>query len=159
MENHGETTGAVAASRLREVRTAQGLTLREVSDRVTASGHDLSLNAISRIENGSRRMDVDDLTALAVALGVTPATLLLPDTDDSHSTLTITGVSGPATNMWEWMATHIPAPGRPRPQDYFEFASRAFPTWLRRAMDQARERSPEDEAAIRRILLDQEEEG
>ena len=128
------TTGAVAAERLRAIRKAQGLSLREVSERVTAAGWPLILTAIGKIENGDRRMDVDDLTALAAALGVTPATLLLPDSDDAESVVQITGVSGSADKMWGWMGGRFSAPGTP--DDIVEFARRAWPAWMRRLLDQ-----------------------
>ena len=42
-------------------------------------------NGISEIENGLRRVDVDDLIALAVALDVSPAVLLMPTPDPEMS--------------------------------------------------------------------------
>lgn len=61
------------------------MSLRELAGRVQARGGMLSVDAISKIENGRpmaappsqvRRVDVDDLLTLAAALGVAPSVLL-----------------------------------------------------------------------------------
>jgi len=41
-------------------------------------GRPLGHSAVDQIEKGTRRVDVDDLMALAAALGVSPITLLMP---------------------------------------------------------------------------------
>jgi hypothetical protein len=67
--------------------------VREFSARLTALGRPILPSGITKIEQGQRRIDVDDLVALAVALEVTPIRLLLgppppseggskPDVDD-----------------------------------------------------------------------------
>jgi transcriptional regulator with XRE-family HTH domain len=56
-----------------------GLTLRDLSERMTAVGWPMAHNTISEIERGARRVDVDDLCALAGALGVSPGYLLGAD--------------------------------------------------------------------------------
>ncbi|MDQ1583773.1 MAG: hypothetical protein QOF36_1827, partial [Microbacteriaceae bacterium] len=128
-----ETTGEVARTQLRAVRTAQRLSLREVSERVTAMGHDLSLSAVSKIENGTRRMDVDDLTALAAALGVAPPTLLLPNAEEVHDELSITGARGSAEAMWAWVTGQQQLPGADDAVT-MNFVQHAFPGWYRREM-------------------------
>jgi transcriptional regulator with XRE-family HTH domain len=50
------------------------------------AGRSISPSALSKIENGDRRVDVDDLTALAYALGITPYELLSPPGDGSAPT-------------------------------------------------------------------------
>jgi transcriptional regulator with XRE-family HTH domain len=42
-------------------------------------------SAVTKIEQGTRRVDADDLVALALALGVTPNRLLLPDMETAVS--------------------------------------------------------------------------
>ena len=64
------------------VRKGQGLTLRDVADRLADIGHPMAHNTVSEIERGARRVDVDDLMALAAALGVTPTALLGVDSGD-----------------------------------------------------------------------------
>jgi transcriptional regulator with XRE-family HTH domain len=66
MASEREDTTARVRRRVRELRTAQGLTLDEVAAR---AGMDPS--TLSRLESGARRLAVDHLTPLAQALGVT----------------------------------------------------------------------------------------
>lgn len=87
-------------------------------------GHDLSLSAVSKIEGGSRRMDVDDLTALAAALNVAPVTLLLPD-ETEWDTATVTGATASAVRLWMWATGSVPLPT----QDVTTFLA-AIPPWL-----------------------------
>lgn len=50
--------------------------LRTFSERVKETGRAMSPSALSKIENGDRRVDVDDLTVFAYILQTTPAALL-----------------------------------------------------------------------------------
>lgn len=71
--------------------------MRELSARLSKLGRPILPSGITKIEQGSRRVDVDDLVALAVALKVTPTRLLLgpPPTD---------GPDDPAhEEAWEWV--------------------------------------------------------
>lgn len=52
--------------------------LRTFSERVKETGRAMSPSALSKIENGDRRVDVDDLTVFAFILQTTPAQLLAP---------------------------------------------------------------------------------
>lgn len=76
----GHTNRHVAAN-LRSARQNIGVDLRELSARIKATGRTISPSALSKIENGDRRVDVDDLTVFAYALETTPATLLTPVDD------------------------------------------------------------------------------
>jgi transcriptional regulator with XRE-family HTH domain len=51
----------------------------------------MSNSTISQIENGSRRVDVDDLLTLSIALDIAPVALLVPKGDDA-STVSATGI-------------------------------------------------------------------
>ncbi|MFE0578127.1 helix-turn-helix domain-containing protein [Streptomyces sp. NPDC058874] len=51
---------------------------RQLAARATALGHPMTVTTISRIERRRRRCDVDDLVAIAAALGVSPLVLLQP---------------------------------------------------------------------------------
>ncbi len=53
----------------------------ELAAALGASGHPLTFNQISRIEVGARRVDVEDLVAIARALGLPPNHLLQPPDD------------------------------------------------------------------------------
>lgn len=66
------------ARNVAELRTGRGMTLRELSVRMGEIGRPTLPTGIMKIEDGSRRVDVDDLVALAIALDVSPNRLLLP---------------------------------------------------------------------------------
>jgi transcriptional regulator with XRE-family HTH domain len=59
--------------RLRELRTAQGMTLQQVAD----AAH-LDVSTLSRLETGKRRLALDHIPGLAAALGVSADDLLGP---------------------------------------------------------------------------------
>jgi transcriptional regulator with XRE-family HTH domain len=58
------------------MRKTRGVTLRDLSEKMTETGHPMAHNTINEIERGARRVDVDDLVALAAALDVSPIDLL-----------------------------------------------------------------------------------
>ena len=76
--NPAANTNAHVAANLRSARQAIGMDLRTLSERVKETGRAMSPSALSKIENGDRRVDVDDLTVFAYILQTTPATLLAP---------------------------------------------------------------------------------
>jgi len=76
--NPAGNTNAHVAANLRSARQAIGMDLRTFSERVKETGRSMSPSALSKIENGDRRVDVDDLTVFAYILQTTPATLLAP---------------------------------------------------------------------------------
>lgn len=73
----GKTTKTVA-SNIRQARERRGITQEDLSNEAKELGHPLEVPAIRAIENGRRRIDVDDLTVIAAILHVSPATLLKP---------------------------------------------------------------------------------
>lgn len=94
-------TGIVVARRVRELRELHGWTYKELSDRLARSGRPIPPLGLRRIEAHDRRIDADDLVALAVTLGVNPSALLLPS--QGHGDVEITGggkVS--AEQAWSW---------------------------------------------------------
>ncbi|MEU6756369.1 helix-turn-helix transcriptional regulator [Streptomyces sp. NPDC046685] len=68
--------GKRAASAIERARTTRGIAQRQLAARATALGHPMTVTTISRIERLRRRCDVDDLVAIAAALGVSPLALL-----------------------------------------------------------------------------------
>lgn len=106
------------------------MTLRDVAARLVEVGRPLPHTSVSDIENGSRRVDVDDLTALAIVLGVSPITLLMPSADDSDAEVTCTGIaSAPAQMLWEWLRALGPFDSRGDAAAERAFLSRAQPDW------------------------------
>src|SRR5689334_8019285 len=82
--------GGYVMKNMKELRQARGLTYKALSDILSELGRDIPTLGLSRIEKGTRRVDADDLVALAIALGVNPSALLLPRDvlSDSHIALT-----------------------------------------------------------------------
>ncbi|GAB2636134.1 hypothetical protein GCM10027169_00350 [Gordonia jinhuaensis] len=140
-------------------RASQGMTAAELAAKVNANGRALAQQTIGEIENLRRRCDVDDLIALAQGLGVSPATLLMPRSDDPHESVAFTGgdidepgSTGrqrmPAHVVWQWLCARMPLI-HPSEHDsdpthyeqYVEyFDQRATPAWSRI------DRSRDDEA-------------
>lgn len=71
----GPTSERVRAN-LRALRTARGLDLEDVSNKLVAIGWPISVSGVSKIELGQRRVDVDDLVALSQVLEVSVPLLL-----------------------------------------------------------------------------------
>lgn len=98
-----------AVERLRERR---GLTYKKLSELLEATGRPIFPLGLSRLEKGERRVDVDELVALAAVLGVSPATLLFPrDADESDLVEVAPDVEQRAWIVWEWMSArdYLPA--------------------------------------------------
>ncbi|WP_431278255.1 helix-turn-helix domain-containing protein [Leifsonia poae] len=130
--NEPASTGQIAADRLRSIRTGQQMSLRQLAERVNALGYPLSLAMINRIELGLRRMDVDDLTALAAALGVAPAALLMDlDVRSQSDIVSATGVQGDAEAMWDWLTGQKPPPGYDDDDEVFRHIRFGLPFWIR----------------------------
>jgi transcriptional regulator with XRE-family HTH domain len=70
--------GKQVAENVKEFRKqAGGMTVRDLSAKVTELGRKILPSGITKIEKGERRVDADDLAALATALNVSPPRLLM----------------------------------------------------------------------------------
>ncbi|MET8766304.1 helix-turn-helix transcriptional regulator [Streptomyces sp. NPDC004658] len=74
-------TGEHLRRRIAQLRELRGMTKKQLSDRVGELGRPIPPLGISRVEAGTRRVDTDDLVALASALQVSVPQLLGPSTD------------------------------------------------------------------------------
>lgn len=72
--------GGHVAENLKRLRFVQRVTTEQLADRVCNLGRPMYGTTITKIEKLQRRVDVDDLAALAAALNVTPTQLLEPPT-------------------------------------------------------------------------------
>ncbi|MGW0795881.1 helix-turn-helix domain-containing protein [Streptomyces sp. NPDC002692] len=108
----GPTARNVAAN-VRRVREDRGMSLRALSQELHKAGRTLSADAINKIENGRfeegevgvkqvRRADVDDLVGLALALNVSPLTLLLPPTAGNEPVSLTDAVAVTGHEAWSW---------------------------------------------------------
>jgi len=73
MQANDDGVDARVRRRLRELRTASGMTLQQV-----AEAANLDVSTLSRLETGKRRLALDHIPALAAALGVSTDELLGP---------------------------------------------------------------------------------
>lgn len=97
-------TGQTVACNIARIRAERGLSLRELADRIP-EGRKLNHAQLSAAERGVRQVTVDDLTAISVALRVSPVALLMPTTDSGDSgqvALTGTG-EHPAAHLLDWL--------------------------------------------------------
>lgn len=123
-------TGETVRSNVRRLRMNSGLSAVALAQLLTDHGRPHSQNSISRIETGKKRVDVDDLVALAVVLGVAPTTLLLPPTAEGRTELTGAGEVS-AHDAWRWADGQWPLKASREPEalrrDLMEFHLRARP--------------------------------
>lgn len=103
----------MVAKNLAELRRVRQLTVRDLAEELNRLGHPMLPSAITKIENRQRRVDVDDLVALAVALNVSPSRLLLPPHDEPAYKVDLTpSTTVPRTDAWAWALGEEPLPER-----------------------------------------------
>lgn len=73
------SAGAHLGLAVARAREARGWDQQELTKRLSAAGRPMSQPIVSRVEAGSRRVDVDDLVALAAVLDVSVLALLPED--------------------------------------------------------------------------------
>lgn len=101
--------GEVVRENVKTLRERQNLTLAELSRQLGAVGRPIPTLGLSRIENGERRVDADDLVALSAALGVSPVTLLLPQEDPGEPVRLAERLTAPSWQVaWRWMHGEVP---------------------------------------------------
>lgn len=119
MQTIAETLGA----NLLKLRKLRGHTVRSLSEKLSEIGRPILPSGITKMEAGTRRCDIEDLVALAVALDVSPVTLLLPDIDSvtnieadvintSKAVQLTENVSVPWEIAWRWAHGTDQLPGR-----------------------------------------------
>lgn len=95
-------TGIALTHNIRRLRG--DLSYAELSRRLDGIGRDIPPLGLRRIEAGTRRVDVDDLVALAAALGASPVTLLMPKAADPDDVVEVTGREPDAAEIvWDWL--------------------------------------------------------
>ena len=139
-------TGETVWARVAQLRGAQKLSYTDLARRCEDVGRSIPVLGLRRIEADARRVDVDDLMALAAALNVSPATLLMPDVP-ANKWLTPVQVTGQpngitAQQLWAWLTAvrppSIPALNervaalRYNPGDYAMY-QRDYVDWVMRA--------------------------
>lgn len=97
-------TGETVRENIKALRSHRNLKFAELSRKCAEAGRPIPALGLRRIEQGTRRVDADDLVALALALDVSPATLLMPRTSEPDSKHQITDSTGATADaIWGWM--------------------------------------------------------
>lgn len=97
-------TSQTVGRNLARLRKLTQTTTRMLADSVAEQGVPLSGSGITEIEKGRRSVNVDQLTCIAAALGVSPLALLtpLPDSPDAEVMLSGTSVET-ADDLYLWL--------------------------------------------------------
>ncbi|MET8650609.1 helix-turn-helix domain-containing protein [Nocardia aurea] len=101
-------TGRTVADNLLWLRELRNLKYAELSRRLDELGRPIPVLGLSRIEKGERRVDADDLMALAIALDAPPAALMMPRTASEDAPVEATGFTEmvAAEQLWRWLTVH-----------------------------------------------------
>jgi transcriptional regulator with XRE-family HTH domain len=100
-------TGQAVARNVGRLRTALGLSTYRLAGILADLGRPIAASAITKIENGSRRVDTDDLMALAVAFDVPPSALLLEPVSVGPLVL-LDDYEDMAAVVWDWAEGKAP---------------------------------------------------
>lgn len=119
-------TGLTLGANLARARKAANLSLKELSAKLDELDRKISWSGISKIENGNRKVDADELIALALTLNVSPLALLLPQSRERQAPITLTGLDASAESVWKWALGSTPLSG----SDRRGFQARSLPEWL-----------------------------
>jgi 8-oxo-dGTP pyrophosphatase MutT (NUDIX family)/transcriptional regulator with XRE-family HTH domain len=146
--------GRYVIENLKQLRDARRLTYRELADRLATLGRPIPTLGLSRIEKGTRRVDADDLVALAIALGVNPAALLLPrDVAPGDEIKLAQELPVAAVAAWEWSAGNypLPTPDTITWQQIADFEANARPEWLGRPVSEWRDEVARRDAEMKEL--------
>lgn len=125
----GPTSAQVAAN-VERLRKQHGWTLAELSAKLADIGRPMLPSGLSKIEQKTRRVDVDDLVALAIVFGVNVSTLLFPPTREGKSDVTGAGTVD-NDDLWGWADGETPLAVKSLddyPRALLSFAITARPT-------------------------------
>ncbi len=99
-------TGQRVAKNVEQLR--DGVSQARLAQLVEDAGRPMTPQIIGKIERLERRIDVDDLVTLAIALDTTPNRLLLPRAADSGTVELTPAVSVSALDAWKWATGEEP---------------------------------------------------
>jgi len=126
-------TGEAVAANVKRLMETQNLTFVALADRLQKCGRPIPTLGLRKIVAETRRVDADDLAALAFALGVSPSTLLYlwAVRDDELVAVTAAGDMS-SLRAWAWLIAELPPHAD---DDMMAFFARAWPTWVRRNVE------------------------
>ncbi|MEV8553427.1 helix-turn-helix transcriptional regulator [Streptomyces glaucescens] len=130
-------TGRIVAANIARLRDRHSLTTRQLSGVLERAGRHIPASGITRMEKGERVVTADELAALAVVFGVSPAALLLPLNDRPGSRVEVTGAGEvDAAEAWDWAEGRRPLkPGKDEHAAELEFLVNGVPR-IRRILRQ-----------------------
>lgn len=131
-------TGYTVAENVRRLREHRGMTIYALSGALGNAGRPITPSAIAKIEKQQRQVTVDDLTALASALRVSPMTLLLPWKPTADAPVEVTGTgTAVARDVWQWAdgAKPLKTSEEDRLGDLLRFRLDSRPAWMRGPLD------------------------
>lgn len=100
-------TGQQVMINVRRIRERHHFSQSHLARLTADTNHPLAASAINEIENGARRVDVDDLLVLAAVLGVNTNALLMPDRVGEDVDIELSGVGTVGTiRAWQWARGH-----------------------------------------------------
>jgi transcriptional regulator with XRE-family HTH domain len=113
-KNEHTRPAQVFARRVREARQGHGWSQVRLAEELTRIGYQKSRETLTKLERGTyRNASVDDVFALAAALGVAPVHLLVP-LDDEAALEVVPGVPVPARIARAWIRGSLQLPISPR---------------------------------------------
>ncbi|MFH9589169.1 helix-turn-helix domain-containing protein [Streptomyces luteogriseus] len=95
--------GEALMHNIKRIREGQRLTFVKLSEELTEIGRPIPILGLRRIERGERRVDAEELLALAYVLGVQPVDLLVPpelEDEASYSIAPTVQVTAGAARDW-----------------------------------------------------------
>lgn len=105
-------TGNRVAATLAALRNAAGFKLEQLSELLERLGRRIAPDSLRNSEQPGaarrRRVDVDDLVALALALEVSPVRLLLPGHDNGEPVQLTSELAVPWRDAWRWATGDAP---------------------------------------------------
>ncbi len=122
-------------------RKELGLDLAALSERLADLGRPIGVSGLSKLEQGTRRVDADDLVALSAALDASPGWMLLAPVSIVPTVAPLTNTAQFASRaLWEWITGLRPLDLTKRDNvtesfdraKAWEFAGRNRPTEARR---------------------------
>jgi hypothetical protein len=127
--------GVAVAQNVETLRELRNLSYAKLSRLLTGLGRPIAPLGLTRIRDLQRRVDVDDLVALALALDVSPVTLLLPDAaavgTSGSAPVTEGGDDYPRQQIWSWLIAEapidVPTSIHPPSKSVLRFRLRAVP--------------------------------
>jgi hypothetical protein len=111
--------GVVVAQNLENLCKYGRISYAELSRRLDALGRPIAPLGLTRIRDLERRVDVDDLIALSMALGVSPVALLVPwrRSRDAKVKVTDSGARYTREQLRAWVSGERPIDAKPGPEE------------------------------------------